>query len=99
MYDFANITGANSTLQILQSVNTDWSGGILGIMILLVLGVIVFMNLSAYGTKETFLVTTFYISIMAGLLWLSGLVGMYVLIICIVLLFVAVLLTILMGDK
>lgn len=99
MYNFTGVQAANSTLGIIQAINLDWSNGIIGILILVVVGVVAFINLSYYGTKETFLFSAFYVSIMAGLLWLSGIIHMYVLVFCMVLLFAAVLMSILTGDK
>lgn len=97
-FSFTNITAANSTLQIIDAINKDWTGGMFGILMLASLGIIIYINLSYYGTKENFLYTTFYLSIIAGLMWLAGLIGMYVFVICVVLAFIGVLTTILMGG-
>lgn len=99
MYDFVNITAANNTIELINAINMDWTGGVFGILILVVAGIVIFINLSFYGTKEAFLFASFYASIMAGLAWLSGLVGIYIFVISVVILFVTVLLAILIGDK
>jgi len=98
MISFTNITAANSTLQILTAINNDWFKGLFGILLLFSLFIIIFMNLSFYGTKENMLFTSFFIAIIAGFMWLAGLVGMFVFIIAIVLAFVALTLSILFGG-
>ena len=96
--DFSNITSANSTLQILNFINLDWTSGLFGVLLIAVLGIVLMANLRFYGTKDNFLFTAFFLSIISGLAWLAGIVGIYVFIVCVVLGFIGVFLAILLEG-
>lgn len=97
--NFTNLTASNTTLEMISVINLDWTGGLLGIFLLLVLAVVIFINLSYNQTKDTFLFVSFYVTIISGFMWLLGLVGQFVFIVCTIILFFGVMLSILTGDR
>ena len=98
MYDFSNITSANSTLQIIQFINKDWTNGSFVLLMLFSLFVIIYLNVSFYSAPNALAVTSFVMMILTGLCWLAGLIGLYVLIIVEVILFIGIFLSILFDS-
>lgn len=85
MYNFTNITNANSTLDIIQAINTDFTGGLFIILMLVALFVIILTNLSYHNLGAAFVVAGFVTSTLTGLLWMAELVPMFALIIAMIL--------------
>lgn len=93
-YDLTNITAANTTYELIRYINIDLTVGMLGIMMIVALFFIILINMSFYEAKHFFLIATFFITIIAGLAWIAGLVTMFVLIGCIILLVISTILAI-----
>ena len=96
--DFSNITSANSTLQLINFINLDWTDGLFGVLLIVILGVVILANLRFYGTKENFLFTSFFLSIIAGLAWLAGIIGIYVFLVCVIMAFIGIFLSVIMDG-
>lgn len=89
IFDFSMQNG--TLLEFFNKANsfTDVGyGGILGILILLVVGVVLFLMMKSYGLERAFGVTGISIFIIGLFMRIFGLVNDYVLYICIVLLVV-----------
>lgn len=79
--NLTNITLTNSTLGIFQAINFDIANGLFFTLILIALFVVLFVNYSNQFAKESLVITMFIVTMIAGLLWLSGLIPLYVLIV------------------
>lgn len=77
-YNFTDIMAQNSTLDLMKAINTELAGGIFWIFLLLSLFIIIYINMSFYHAKETFLFTSFFIAMIGGLMWLAGLIPFYI---------------------
>jgi hypothetical protein len=91
IFDF--IVNDSSLMGMFQKINsfTDvGQGGILGIFILIVIGVVMFMMMKAYGNEKALSVTMFVTSLIGLFLRILGLIGEKVFYICIVLFVVGV---------
>ena len=76
MYNFTNITNKNTTLELIQSVNYELTGGMFSLLIIIALGIIIFMSTQNQGIGESFILTNFILSIVAGLFWVTGLLSL-----------------------
>jgi uncharacterized membrane protein len=82
-YEMANVTNSTDFLQLTQSVNTDLTGGWLGIVILVSLWAVLFITFSvrANGTQNEKMgvaSATLITTIASVLLFTIGLVSLYV---------------------
>ena len=73
MYNFTNITAANSTLEMLRAANADIFDGWFTILLLVALFIIIFVNTSFYGSKESMLATSFIVGLLSWFMWFAEL--------------------------
>ena len=83
--NFSNFTAANSTVQYIQAVNTDLTGGWFGILIVIALFTVLFIRLMYYNIAAAFLAAGFITATLSTLLWMVGIVPLFVLIITLIL--------------
>lgn len=99
LYNLTNITAANSTVGIIQSINIDLTGGSFSFMLIITLFAILFVyNSKERGAEGAFLAASFLTSIMTGLLFLAGVVGFSILITVIIVTVIATILAIFMDG-
>lgn len=84
MYNLTNITDANSTLQMIQAINTDLTGGVFIMLMLLSLFVIILINMSFFNPSSAFMVAGFIVSVISGLLWVAELLPTFILVVAMV---------------
>ena len=80
-YNITGIVASNTTLDLIRSTDLATMGGLFGIMALVAATAIVMINFSFYQGKELMVFAGFFISVLAGLFWLSGLVSLLVVIV------------------
>jgi hypothetical protein len=91
-YNLTNVTNANTTLDILKAIDKDMLGGTFAIMMLVSLGIILFINYGFKSPKEAFLMTGFFVSIIAGLMWLAGMIPFFIAVFALILPFIGLIL-------
>ena len=74
LINFTNITMANSTLQQLQAIHLDITGGWFAILLCISLFIIIFISMSFYEVGGAFLIASFFTTMIAGLFWMAGFV-------------------------
>jgi len=89
LYNFTNITNSNSTLQIVEALNLDFTGGWFIILFLIALTVILLINYTAGEFKETFLAVSFMMVLITGLFFIAGLVPVMVIIFALFMMIIA----------
>lgn len=89
--NLTGITDANTTLEIIKIINVDLTDGFFSLLLIIAFMVILLIN-NAGDFRDTFLLTSFIISIVAGMLWLAGLVSLIVMLGSILIVFIAILL-------
>jgi hypothetical protein len=82
-YDLTNASSMSSIADLFTTAN-QLSNNIFGSVILLMLWFVIFIQLKNYSSKPAMLAASFITSIVAILLFVIGMVGQPVLIICIV---------------
>jgi len=92
LYNLSTISGQNSTLGILTSINNDLTGGMFMILVLVALFVIILLNTEYVNFTSAFLGAGFITNVLGGLLWLSGLLPLYVFLITLILPLVGIIL-------
>lgn len=97
MINFTNITDANTTFDMLIGVTSTMSNGLFWWLTLFAFGVVVFINLSFYGSPTAFASTSFMLSIMSLMMWIAGLLPLYGAIVGLVLLAISIMLMKFMG--
>jgi len=97
-YNLTHLWESNSTLEVITAVNTDLTGQWFALFIVISLFIIILTNLSRLPFQSSFLFSTFFINIIAGLLWVSGLLPIYVFVVSLLLVFIAVILFFLTGG-
>lgn len=80
-YNLTSIVASNSTLDLIRSTDLATMGGLFGIMAILAAVAIVMINFSFYQGKELMVFAGFFVSVLSGLFWLSGLVSLLVVIV------------------
>lgn len=85
MYNLTLITQANTTLQVLDAIDLAIYGGAFFVFALVALFIILMINASFYPAKDFMLFASFFVSIIAGLLWVAGLVPFYAALVAILL--------------
>lgn len=98
LYNFANITAANTTRELAIAVN-DLTGGIFGILLLVSLVLIIMINLAFYNIKTQLSIASFFAVVISILAWISGLIPLFVVVVCIIFLIVSILITLMAGDQ
>ena len=76
-YNLSFMDTSNTLADLFAGVN-NIGNGIIGIGILLLLWVILFAAFKNYETVTAMLITSFIVTIVAGLLWFSSLLAWYV---------------------
>lgn len=85
MINFTNITNANSTLQMLQQVNVDLTGGVFIMLLVIALFAIMLINFIYYNVSAAFLVAAVFTNLVSGMLWMAGMVPFTIFIVTLVL--------------
>lgn len=98
VFNFTNITNANSTLQVLQGVNNTLVGGNFWILVIVAIAFVILINLTFYRFKGALTAMSFTVSIISGLFFLAGLVPFYVAIIGLVQLVVMLMVSFFVGG-
>jgi len=93
IYNLTNITWANSTLEQLQAINVDLTGGFFAMLLVFALFIIIFINLSFYNISAAFMVASFFATVISGLMWLAGFVPLLIFVMAIILTVISVPLT------
>ncbi len=84
-YNLTILKAANTTLEVMQGVDDGLMKGLFGLFLVICSGAIVIINLSFYKAKEFMLFTGFFIMFIGGFAFLSGLMSVLGLIICLIL--------------
>ena len=79
VYNLTSMLAANSTLDLLHFADLSIMNGIFFVLAIVATLAIVMINFSFFQGKEFILFGSFFVSIIAGLFWLSGLVNFFVL--------------------
>ena len=98
IYNFTNIVLANTTLEQFAAVNTDLTGGLYTILILVALFVIMMINLSYMSLSGSFLTSSFMCAVIGSLFWIAGLVPLYVMIVLLILPVIGVFLVMIVEE-
>lgn len=91
-YNLSLVKSANTLLELVTNVDAVTMGGLFAILLITIGATVAILNLQNFSGKEFFLFTGFFISIVSGLAWLSGLVHLYVFIVALIAGFIFVLL-------
>lgn len=89
--NFTNITAANTTLELIQSINIELGGaGMFILLTVIAFFVILWLNYDAGSAKDTFLITSFLTGTLTSFLWLAGLAPLYLAVVTWILMLFAV---------
>lgn len=72
VYNFTNLTNANSTLEQIIEIDKHFTGGFFSILIILSFFVILLVKMLPYGARQSFATASFISSVISALLWISG---------------------------
>ena len=98
LYNLTNFTAINSTVEQLQWVNTELTGGLFGILIVIALFAILIMRLMYYNFSVAFLAASFMTATLSIFIWLLDLIPTYALIIVMILPMVGVIIVYLTNE-
>jgi len=90
LYNLSNISAANSTLGILQKIDTDLTGGVLSLLIVFSIFFILFITFSKQMDAQGALLGTAFLStIVIGLFYLAGFASFLAFLYCLIILVIA----------
>jgi hypothetical protein len=85
-YNITNITEANTYPEIIKATN-ELTGGLYAALILFALFMIVFIVFKNHETKAVFVGNSFFVSVVAALMFFGGFIPWHILVIPVLLLF------------
>ena len=98
LYNLSNISTSNSTLDIIKYINLDLTHGMLLGIVLIVLFFVMLLSYNVGDFKLSLLIVSFFMVILTGLFWLSGLIPFFYLIFALAILVIAIILFFVAGG-
>lgn len=98
LYNLSTVVLSNSTLEVITAINNDLTNGLFMILSIVALFLIYLLNTEYIDFPTAFLGASFITNVMAGFLWLAGLLPLYIMLITLVLPFVGLILVFVLGK-